>query len=212
MRAPTVSFSLLLLSSLAVLVGGCFPNIGGASKPTQFYVLSSLEDRDSGPAAGKTTFVSDAPLGIGPIRIPQYLNRPHIVIRSEENRVRISDFSRWAEPLRDSLTRVMVDNLSILLKPTRVAALPWTRPTDGAYRLEVSIIRFDGDFGTTATLRARWAIITEKGERELVSGESTFSEPVSGPEMADLVSALSRTVADFTREIAAAVAALETRG
>lgn len=212
MRSPTVSLSLLLLSSLAMLVGGCFPNIGGPSKPTQFYVLSSLEDLDPGRAASTTTLVSDAPLGVGPIRIPQYLNRPHIVIRLEENRVRISDFSRWAEPLGDSLTRVMVDNLSILLKPTRVAALPWSRPVDGAYRLEVSIIRFDGDFGTTATLRARWALTAEEGERELVSRESTYSEPIKGPEMADLVAALSRTVADFTREVAKAVAALETRG
>ncbi|MFZ0241604.1 MAG: PqiC family protein [Desulfobacterales bacterium] len=211
MRGPFVLGVLFLLAGIAGLMTGCFPNIGAASRPTQFYVLNSLKDMDTGTAAPTTTFVSDAPVGVGPVRIPQYLNRPHIVIRSEENQVRISTFSYWAESLTDNLTRVIVDNLSILLKPTRVAALPWVRPAEGAHRIEVSVIRFDGDFGTTATLRARWTIIAEKGDRELLSKESTFSEPVKGPEMADLVSALSRTVADFSREIAGAVAALEIR-
>ncbi|MFZ0612807.1 MAG: PqiC family protein [Desulfobacterales bacterium] len=212
MRASSVSFSLLLLSSLAVLVGGCFPNIGAPSKPTQFYVLNSREDMETGSAAPTMTLASGAPVGVGPVRIPQYLDRPHIVIRAEENRVRISTFSYWAEPLQDGLTRVLVDNLSILLKPYRVETLPWARPADGAYRLEVSVIRFDGDVGKNATLRVRWSLIAEKDQRELLSKESIITEPVTGPEMADLLSALSRAVADFTREIAEAVAALETRG
>ena len=57
---------------LAAALLGCAP-IGGTTPPSRFYLLTSLEappPRTNGPG-----------LGVGPVRIAEYLDRPQIVTR-----------------------------------------------------------------------------------------------------------------------------------
>ncbi|HEX5606452.1 MAG TPA: PqiC family protein, partial [Candidatus Binatia bacterium] len=64
-------------------------------------------------------------LGIGPIKIPRYLDREQLVTRISQNRFAIAENDRWAEPLEENFSRVLSENLSILLQIDRVAAFPW---------------------------------------------------------------------------------------
>jgi uncharacterized lipoprotein YmbA len=58
-------------------------------------------------------------------------------------------------------------------------------------------------------LRARWGILGDKGDSVLLEQESVLNEPSNGETTAEMVSAQSRLVAKFSREIAEAIKTLE---
>jgi uncharacterized lipoprotein YmbA len=55
---------------------------------------------------------------------------------------------------------------------------------------------------------ARWSIVGADGKKELLARQSHFSAPANAQGYEAMVSALSRTVADLSREIATAIKAL----
>ena len=90
---PSVVYSFGVVASLLT---GC-----GRSIPPRFYVLSPLP-------RGQQVSAPDKPLviGIGPVELPPYLDRPQIVSRPDANRIALAEFDRWAEPLASSFSGV----------------------------------------------------------------------------------------------------------
>lgn len=191
----------LVVVTLGVsMLGGC---VGGKSKPSKFYLLSPLSDAKAGKqvAAGER----DVSVGIGPIDLPPYLDRTPIVTRTSPNQLDLAEFDRWAELLRHNFSRTLTENLSILLATHHVAVFPWDGSTPIDYQVEVEVTRFEGDADWNALLIARWSIFG-KGMRELlVRRRSRFSEPAGAQDYEALVSAMSRTLANLSREIATAI-------
>src|SRR4029453_19244050 len=70
---------LCLLLATAAFGGGCF-----GSKPTRFYMLSTVA-----PAAATTLESAGASrvIALGPVSIPDYVDRPQIVLRESANQV-----------------------------------------------------------------------------------------------------------------------------
>ena len=73
--------------------------------------------------------------------------------------------------------------------------------------MEVS--RFDGNPKDEVVLRARWAILGDNGDSVLLKQQSVLNEPTKGDTIAEMVSAQSRLVAKFSRDIAEAIKTLE---
>src|SRR5882757_4935 len=92
-----------------LLLSGC-----AESKPARFYVLTPLM------AAKEATAAKGPALGVGPVVIPQYLDRPEIVTRSSDNRLDLANFDQWGGRFGDNITRALAENLSGLLKTDRV--------------------------------------------------------------------------------------------
>src|SRR5215468_4864188 len=90
-----------LVCTVALLVAGC------SSPPAKFYTLSA----DAPPASttSKLTVV------VGPVSVPSVIDRPQIVVTSSANEVTVDEYSRWASPVQDNITRVVADNLAALL-------------------------------------------------------------------------------------------------
>ena len=78
---------LRLLLLAATLGSGCF-----GSKPTRFYMLSSTGD----VAATADRSGASRVIAVGPIAIPDYVDRPQIVVRESANQVRLAGFDNWA--------------------------------------------------------------------------------------------------------------------
>lgn len=182
------------------ILGGC---IGGKSKDSKFYVLSPFPDSKTGKQAA--AFESDVAVGIGPIDLPQYLNRPEIVTRASPNQLDLAEFDRWADSLRQNFSRTLTENLSFLLSTHHVAVFPWDGATPIDYQVEVEVNRFEGDADGNAVLTARWSIFGKDGRELLVRKRSHFSEPAGAGDYEALVSAMSRTLANLSREIATAI-------
>ena len=95
-------------------------------------------------------------IGIGPVRSAGDRDRPQIVVRGAGHKLVLSEFNRWAEPLKDSISRVIIVNLSNMLETTRVYKIPRRSKTISLeFRAEMDIARFDGMLGGDVLLVAR---------------------------------------------------------
>jgi len=146
-------------------------------------------------------------VGVGPLNLPAYLDRPHIVTRATEHRLELSEFNRWAEPLKDSMLRVIAVNLSNQLETTRVFALPRRRPVVPIeFKVEINVARFDGTLGGEVMLVARWILLGK--EDQLISTKVSIIREQSGGGGYDaLIKAQNRTLHKLSNEIVEAILA-----
>jgi uncharacterized protein len=173
------------------------------SAPSRFYTLSPL-------AESTETRWADTPdngvvVGIGPVVFPEYLDRPQIVTRLSPNELNLNEFNKWAEPLKDTFTRVLTENLSALLSPDAVRIFPWRSAVPLDYQLDVSVVRFDGNLGEPVTLIVRWNILGSQEKELLVTRRSVYTQKASGSDYAALVAAKSSTLEQFSRDAADAL-------
>ena len=117
----------------------------------------------------------------------------------------LAEFDQWAESLHHNFSRVLAENLSILLCVDNVALFPWKRDMPMDYQVVVEVIRFDGRPGGDVMLSARWKLLGQNGRKVLLKRQSSFRAPVNAQDYAALVSAQSRVLDQFSREIADAI-------
>ena len=70
----------------------------------------------------------------------------------------------------------------------------------------------DGMKSQEAALKVRWTLMENDGKHVLQKKTSQFSEILRGPKYEDLVEAMSRMLATFSQEIAAAIHARSPEG
>jgi uncharacterized lipoprotein YmbA len=188
----------VVLGMALLISGGC-----ASSKPSRFYTLSALATSETGSEAG--TGGSGLAIGIGPITLPEHLDREQIVTRTSSNELRLGEFDRWAGALKDGFSRVLAENLSILLSTDRVFLYPWRRSVPIDYQVVVDVSRFDGELGGNTLLTARWTLFAGRDKQVLSMGTSRIREPSGAQGYAALVAAQSRALGRLSREISQAI-------
>ena len=154
-----------------------------------FYTLHAPEP----PAAA-----AGAPsIAVGPVMIPEIVDRPQIVVRLGPNQVQIMEQARWAEPLKTGIARVVAANLAATLG-ARLAA---SRNADADYRIALDIQRFESP-ADAVVIEALWTV-TSKDGRE--SGRSVARQPIAAKDYASLAAAHSAALAAISKDIAAAI-------
>ena len=176
---------------VALAVGGCL----SVSPLPRSYLLSATAPTSPAPRASVA-------VGVGPVRIPAYLDRSSIVVRTGEGEAELSDEHQWAEPLRDGIGRTLAENLSAMIPTDAVAVFPWRTPRTVDYRAAVDILRFDGAPGGSVVLHARWRLLDAAG-KELLLRAAVLQESIADSTYAALVAAESRLLASLSRDIAA---------
>jgi uncharacterized lipoprotein YmbA len=149
-------------------------------------------------------------IGVGPVTVAPYLDRPQIVTRPSGARLDVAEFDQWAAPLQDSVARVVAENLSFLMPTARVILQPLPRASSVDYQASIAVDRFDGTTGGEVVLLGYWSLWDANGN-ELARKKVRFSAPTKGPEYEALVSAMSRTLADLSQDIATTVQGVAPR-
>ncbi|RKR38819.1 PqiC family protein [Paraburkholderia sp. BL17N1] len=181
---------------ILALVAGWF---GGCKSPSaSFYTLSP--DR-SLANSGTTRSIAAV---IGPVTIPDLVDRPQIVTRVGDNEVEINEFARWAQPLSGDIGGVIAANLAVLLNSPQISVFDLTREPPGVWRVRIDVMRFESTPGREVTVDVLWAV-RPPGNGRPVRGRSVAREAVSGPGFDALVAAHDRALASVSRDIAAAV-------
>lgn len=194
-------FSLAALMALLLVLAGC-----AFSPPSQFYLLSPIAPSQKSPPVSETQ--NSLLIGVGPVQIPAYLNRPQMVTRVNPNQLNLSEFERWAEPLEDSVSRILMENLARLLPAQGFSFNAWTGSSTVDYTVTVEVVRFDGQKGGEAVLIAQWSIFDGTKSKMIATNTSTIREAAQGGAAVDLVAAQSRALAKLSRQIAPAIAKL----
>lgn len=185
---------LWLAALLAAAASGCF----GPGRPIEFYTLAPIPR----PAA-KTPARPAVVVAFSPAAIPAAIDRPQIVTRPDDNRVEFSEFHRWGGTLKADITRVLIENLDILLAERGARVMADRIAVHPAYLVTVSFDRFDGRLGESVRLNAAWSVRDVANRKALAVKSTVLEESVAGPGYADLVAAQSRALAALSREIAA---------
>lgn len=208
MAAKRYIHVLLIICVLTAILAGCF----GTSPNSRFYTLALPENRSAPVSAGLDTAVA-----IGPVTIPDYLDRRQIVTRSGRNEIVLAEFDRWGGSLGDEITSVLVANLADRLNSMHVAVFPWRFAPFAnlrtVYRIPVNVVRFDGTLGDKVVLNAMWTVFVkgEKREETVFTKESTVTEAVRDKSYEALVAAMGKAVEMLGKEIADSLAAQRNR-
>ena len=178
----------------------------GTTRPSHFYLLTPLA-QDNG-----TRDNSGPGIIVGPITLPDYLLRPQIVLRNDENEITFEEFHRWAEPLHGNFSRVLAENLSRQLHTSHIALYPGYRTNGFPYQVVIDVDRMDAGSGREINLAARWSILDRHNKKLLASRKTSVVEPVDGAGYKAIVAAQSRAVYRFGQEISQAIEALLAPG
>jgi len=190
-----LSMSLLLVAVLIPLAG-C-----GKTAPSRFYALSPAGASDARAVPENRSLT----VGVTYVKMPDYLDRPQIATRIGPNELRFDDFNRWAEPLKENFSRVLAENLSVLLGTDKVIISTRGGVFSVDYQVWVEVTQFDANAAGDVSLVAKWSVLQPEEKKPLITKRSTFSEPAAAPGYEAMVAAGSRAVADLSREIAEAL-------
>jgi hypothetical protein len=177
-----------------VATSGC-----GRSPGVNFYTLAAIAPEATSPATAPHA------VAIGPVTLPELVDRPQLVIRYDANRVDIIETHRWAEPLKSEITRILAENLARLLRPSRVSAYNQSASLDAEYRVLVDIQRFESVPGEGVTIDALWAVRCSVVGAAPRKGHSLVHEPAIGTGYEALVAAHGRALAAISSDIAQAL-------
>jgi uncharacterized lipoprotein YmbA len=150
-------------------------------------------------------------LGIGPIKFPSYLDRQEMVVRSAQNRFDVSEHDRWAEPLQENFSRVLSENLALLLNTDLIIIYPWSPANRPRYNVEIDVLRLETNSERNGQLFARWSVVAGADKKVAVVKESRIIRNAKEKSTDGSVAALSEAVGDLSREIAETVSAIDQR-
>ena len=188
--------TILICCIVAALIAGC------ASSPSRFYTLS--------PTGAPAVLPSSSyAVSVGPVSVPDVVNRLPIVLRTGPNQVFVSEFDRWASPLKDDIARVVAENLVSMLGTPQVTIFPQSSAADASYRVMINVLRFDSEPGKAATLDVIWTVNSAKGQSH--RSRKTVTEPTQGGDYAALVAAHSRALGQLSAEIAGMIREIEAQ-
>lgn len=203
---------LLRCVCLAFVLGGCLSL--GETPATRFYVLTPLTDSEvaTQPTEGQLEARQPVPVGLVPVEVPRYLDRPQIVTRISANEVSLAEFDQWAEPLPDSVTQVLAESLTRLLSMHGIEVLPEPRANRSAYQVGVTLMRFERDADNGCVLQARWALVKARDQSVQVQNTFEVRIPIEAPGYDAIVGTMSRALGALSRDIALHLRAMVRHG
>ena len=132
---------MLLVGAGLLALSGCSLLPAPSSDPTRYYVLTPASLEAARPAKAERARV----IGLKRIDIAPYLNGKDLVVREAGNEITYHSFSRWAEPLANSIGRTLADRLEASANVARVYSQPFPFEVPRDYDLAVSIVRCEGE-------------------------------------------------------------------
>ncbi|WP_242538530.1 PqiC family protein [Trinickia acidisoli] len=171
--------------------------VGCSTSPaSRFYTLSAVQIAEPRPG------IEPIAIAMGPVTVPELVDRPQIVSTIDANRVSIDEFARWADPLKSQIARTLAADLMQLMPGSVVSVYP-QRASDNGYRVSVDVQRFDSPTSGAVTLAAIWSVRSPKGN--VLDGHAVVHEAVSEPGYDALVNAHSRALSSVAKDIAVAM-------
>ena len=186
----------LVLAVIVISLWGC-----SNTAPSRFFELSPV----TGPFSATDDRNGSLTIGITRIGIPDYLDRPQIATRIGPNEIQYDEFNRWAGPLKENFSRILVQNLTKFLGTEKVIIDTWMSMVPVDYQIWVEVIRFDAGRRGDVTLTAKWALYRQDEKKLQLTRTFTLLEKTNAPGYEAMASAGSRAMAALSREIAEAI-------
>jgi len=149
-KVTFIRFTILMISSLLII------SCAGTSPKSNFYTLNSqINNTKNDENLNKN--LPTLSIHIASVLIDETVDRPQLVIRTSQNRVEILEQQRWAQPLKNEISRVVAEHLSAILATNKVTTfpLPAIKPD---YIVTIQVQTFESKLSENAKLRAYWGV------------------------------------------------------
>ena len=188
-------YALVVLFSFAY--SGCFslPN----SPVPKFYTLHST---DSLGENKKLEIAAKLIIGIGPVEIPEYQNRPQIVTRDKDGLLTFAQFERWGESLDSGLARLILENLTATFPQADFQIFPCNFSIPLDYQVIVNVVQLESQLDKDIFFAAQWTIIDSRTKKMLLTKRSEIREPINPHTYSGLAQALTKACTLLSGEIA----------
>ena len=192
---PTRVVSVIVLLT-AALLSGC------ADHPvTRLHILTPIQNATH---QLKSPSVIIKTVGIREIKLPAYLDRPQIVSRVGDNELVLSSSHQWGEPLSQSVSRVLAEQLDNAFVDAHVLAYPWSHKQTIAAQIEVRIKQFEIVDMQACVLDVSW-LIWPKDSNIATTHHTMITVPVTNQQYNVLVTAHSQALVQLSQQIASSL-------
>ena len=176
-----------------IFISGCAKN----SKPIEYYML----DASVGLSSNESIENDSGPLiGLGPIRLPEYLDRFQMVVAVSENKYKLIENHRWAEKLDQNVSLALFKSLPAQLGTDRMVRYPWPQRPGVDFQVKIDILEFNIDQTGQSRLVAQWSIKSK--DKTLLNKRSSFTAEASSTDIDKMVEAQSECLTKLGQEIA----------
>ena len=184
---------------LCLLLAGCLSV--PYSPSSRFYTLQPIKEASVVELAGAANLDGTA-IGVGPVTLPEYLNRPQIVTRQPDNTIEFAQFDRWAEPLDTGLARLIAKNFSLLLSKASLELFPWNSVIPIKYQVIIEVLQLDCRLGAEVVLVSQWSVIDVKNKKTLLTKRLEYKKSLVDKKYPSVVQAVSSICELLSRDIA----------
>ena len=161
------------------------------------FVLASIA-----PQEFNTNSNSSFSVEVGFVKMPAYLLRDSLAVRTGPNEIEYLQNAFWAERLDQSLERTLTVNLC-RLGYSNGSDLPNVPRDQAPVKVLLNVEQFDVDTHGQGVLIARWRIIASDSNKQLIAGNArlvrTAAAPRGKPDV--IATTLSDLTADLSRDI-----------
>jgi uncharacterized lipoprotein YmbA len=172
-----------------VLLSGCF----GTRSPAPNYHLLTAR-------AQNKVFALDTSIGVGPVRVAPFLNRPNITTHAGGGAMQFNDTERWGEPLEQGIQRVLLQNINILTG-AETRNFPWRQSSIPQYAVRIDVTDLDKLADGNATLEVSWMLEDLKNSHVLKTQQQHLVAPLNGSDINALANAYSDLFAQLAQKI-----------
>lgn len=184
--------SSLCIALLAALLCAC-----GSSPQVRYYSLESA-------AVGAGDEPGARVVGLGPLRVPEYLRRSQMVTRGPGLEVEVHEFARWAEPVDKAMHRVLAANVDGRLDGVVVVAYPYLETVPVDFVVVGQVDRFDSDASGRVLLQVQWAVLDAHRNGVIPPQRARYeARAAEAGDSNAIVGAMNEALRQFSDDIAA---------
>jgi uncharacterized lipoprotein YmbA len=185
--------SAILYRLSALISAGLLAACAGTPQ-VSYYTLAS-------PSLHLQTTEGDLAVAIGPLSLPESVDRVQLVLNTGQNRAEVIDQRRWLQPLHGEVAQALAAHLANDLGTTQVTTPAQNRSAVPDVRVAVDFLRFESRLGIESVIEARWTI-KRSGAQASASGHAVVREGALGQDFEVLVAAHDRALARIAADIA----------
>jgi uncharacterized protein len=200
MIRPTGAPSLGTTIALALALCGCSV-LSPQKDQTRYFVLTPIADPSQSTSSEVANGSQMLTVGLGPISLPPYLERPEVITRLNNSEFSVSETDHWGESLDSNVARVLGQDLSGASPRINVIPFPWGKKTRIDYKVSLEFLRLEQTVEGKVKVVANWTIRRGADNNKVVRRGTTVFSAAAGNNQISATAALSEGVADVADEI-----------
>lgn len=189
---------LLVMATLFTMV-----SCSSSGPATSYYTLFA----DDNAAIVKLNKKMLPSMGVALVSLPGYLDNSAVVSIDKKQKLNVSGYHAWAEPLDEAATRVLASNLRVMLSHN-VSGFPWDMRMRPDLQLRVQFQQFDGERGEEIKLTANWLLFDVKKQDIVQSGQFSDVQLAQSKNYASYVEALNNLLNALSLNVAESLSTL----